>query len=80
MNRDELNKYLRERDADYSEIYETDELITISIEWGDWKHSHLRLDYLMKQVGYVLTDEKLTESDGSDCYSSIHFYKLQSNV
>lgn len=48
--------------------------ISLSIEWGDWKHSHARLDYLMSQLGYTLTKEQVTEEDGSDTYSSVHYY------
>lgn len=77
MNIIELSNYLRSEDADFDEVYETGGNIAVSIEWGDWKHSHLRANYLMKQLGYVLVNEELTNSDGSDCYSSIHFYKQQ---
>ena len=80
MNKIELYDYLQENDADFNEVYEVDDMFAITIEWGDWKHSHLRADYLMKQIGYILFDEELTESDGSDCYSSIHIYKAQNNV
>lgn len=80
MDKIELYNYLQENDADFDEVYGVDDMIYIKIEWGDWKHSHLRADYLMKQIGYIFFDELITESDGSDCYSSIHIYKAQDNV
>lgn len=50
----------------------------IQVNWGDWKHSHLRLDYLMKQAFDVLHNtEEVTESDGSDTYSAIHRYIIK---
>ena len=52
-----------------------DGTVMIEIDWGDWKHDHLYTDYIMKQNGYRLTDECVTDEDGSDTYSSIHYYK-----
>lgn len=49
--------------------------VVIEVEWGDWKHDHLRLDYLMNNRGYKLVEERMTEEDGSDCYSSVHYYQ-----
>lgn len=72
----ELQKYLRANDADFDEVYEnTDGTIEISITWGDWKHSHAYLRYLMTQKGYIETDCEVTEDDGSDCYSATHWFK-----
>jgi len=51
--------------------------ICINIEWGDWKHDHGYMDYLMHENGYVKFNEEYTEEDGSDCYSSIHYYRKQ---
>lgn len=46
----------------------------IEISWGDWKHEHLYADYVMKQHDFLLKNEVVTEEDGTDCYSSIHYY------
>lgn len=67
--REELNKKKM-----YYEIWSEYDTIHIEIEWGDWKHDHLRLDYIMKELGYTKIDEYITEEDGSDCYSSEHVY------
>lgn len=48
---------------------------SVEIIWGDWKHAHLRADYLMEQFGFKAVDEYVTEDDGSDTYSSIHKYE-----
>lgn len=47
----------------------------VHIEWGDWKHDHARLDYLMANIGYMKTNEEVTDEDGSDCYSATHYYE-----
>lgn len=52
--------------------------VCIKVTWGDWKHDHLYLDHLMGELGYILVNEDVTEEDGSDCYSSEHYYKLKS--
>lgn len=70
-----IRLFLKEKDADFCEIGQTEEYVSISIDWGDWKHSHAYLDYLMKELGFSKCDEEITEEDGSDCYSSIHYYK-----
>ena len=59
----------------YGEIDICDDKVEVNIEWGDWKHDHLYLKYLMEQKGFVQVDEELTEENGSDCYSSIHTFK-----
>lgn len=60
---------------DYSITSETE--CEVLIEWGDWKHEHGYLDYLMKKNGFIKVDEKITEEDGSDCFSAIHYFKLK---
>lgn len=76
MTREEyekIEKTLFEKNV-YGEIYQNEKYICISIEHGDWKHEHLRCDYLMNKLGYQLIDEQVTFEDGSDNYSSIHIY------
>ena len=58
----------------YEDVNIGEEEVMISILWGDWKHEHAYCDYVMSQLGYKLTDEKITEENGGDCYSSKHFY------
>lgn len=48
---------------------------------GDWKHDHLRLEclvgtYLNSNGIHFMADETVTESDGSDWYSSIHYFTM----
>lgn len=46
----------------------------IHIDWGDWKHEHLWARDLMSYLGYVEIGSKVTEEDGSDCYSADHYF------
>lgn len=60
-----------------AEVYQHSELpiICVDIPWGDWKHSHMRADIqLMDKLGLECILKKVTEEDGSDCYSATHYY------
>ena len=75
--KEQIQKRLNELDIFYTDIYCYGLCIAIKIEWGDWKHEHQYLDYIMKnEFGLDCCEEEETENDGSDCYSSIHYYKL----
>ena len=70
-----IEKIFKENDVWYEVDYSTNNEIMIFVEYGDWKHDHLFIDYLMEKNGFLKTDEVLTWEDGSDCYSSVHHYK-----
>lgn len=72
---DKVNAILKEGNL-YGEIetYPNGE-VSVLIEWGDWKHEHAYLRYLMQKNGFTETGENVTEEDGSDCYSAIHTFK-----
>ena len=49
--------------------------------WGDWKHDHLRFEYLVKHdLGGMNLDGRVTEENGSDCYSMIHRFYVYDGV
>lgn len=52
-----------------------EEHIMVHIPWGDWKHDHLRCDYLLGNLGLTCVNTEVTEEDGSDCYSAVHYYR-----
>lgn len=81
---EDLSKWLHENGADFSEVYQKggltgdpNTITTVSVTWGDWKHSHGWLDHLMRLRGYKKIKEVVTESDGSDTYSADHIYSLE---
>lgn len=70
----ELYEALR-KESLYPDLYEkTENIIVASVSWGDWKHEHLYLDVVMGRLGYTLIEVKITEEDGSDCYSADRVY------
>lgn len=70
-----------------AEVYIDPDTNTIEIEitWGDWKHDHLRCDwliddYLNKHSIRCIKSETITEENGTDSYSSIHYYYILGEV
>ena len=68
----DIRKYLKDNNL-YCEVYEHENgCISVEIEWGDWKHDHRYLDYVMENLGFSVYKVNVTDEDGSDCYSAIH--------
>ena len=70
----EVEEILKEGEL-FGDISTYDNQVEVHIEWGDWKHEHAYLRYLMEQKGFIQTDENITEEDGSDCYSAVHVFR-----
>ncbi len=60
----------------WAESYPHNDLpvICVEINKGDWKHDHWRCDMILEEEGFTKMGEKTTCDDGSDCYSSIHYF------
>ena len=70
-----VNKYLSDNGIWPDEVWDNDkDSFGVKIEWGDWKHDHGWCDDLMEYLGYCCGDVVVTEENGSDCYSAIHYY------
>ena len=52
-------------------------VVEVAINWGDWKHEHLRCKWLMEQIGAHVIKTEVTEENGSDCYSAIHYFYVR---
>ena len=73
---EKIQKRLTEEGISFSDVSEySNGEINIIIEWGDWKHDHEDCDTIMEELGYELATETELDTDGSDCYSSVHNYK-----
>ena len=72
---DIINKIYEDNDIWYEFSCISRNEVAINVEWGDWKHDHGYIDYLMEENGFINLGECVTEENGSDCYSSIHFYR-----
>ncbi len=61
----------------YAEVEQFEDIsaFTAHINWGDWKHEHLRAKYLIESNGLgKFIRSETTEEDGSDCYSATHYF------
>lgn len=47
---------------------------SIHISWGDWKHEHMRADFVFGLYGFELVSSEVDEEDGGDCYSAWRTY------
>lgn len=72
---DMISRYLNDNGCYHDNVYHENEQLCVYISWGDWKHSFIWLNNLMKYIGYDFDDEEVTEENGSDCYSAIHYFK-----
>jgi len=70
----DIQRIFKENKMWYDWDVNLDGSVEISVDWGDWKHDHLYLNYIMKENGYALISEVVTEEDGSDAYSSVHTF------
>lgn len=57
-------------------IYQYSTLPVLCVEVdGDWKHDHLRCQYLMEEeLGAHFLKKETTREDGSDDYGATHYY------
>ena len=71
-----INKIYKDNDIYYEWSCNGEKEVDIVVDFGDWKHDNGFIDYLMRENGFVKIGEDITYEDGSDCYSSIHYYDL----
>lgn len=78
---EKINKILDENNI-WADVWQYMDLpvVQVEISWGDWKHDHARTDYLLKNLGCTLMKEEITENDGSDCYSAIHYFYVREMI
>lgn len=59
----------------WAEVYcQTDDIVVVNIDWGDYKHDHMWCQDLMGYLGYKRVSFDVTDEDGSDCFSAEHTY------
>lgn len=74
--RTDINRIFKENNLCYdSYISTTNGMIEITIEDGDWKHDHIRLNYIMRKNHYRLIKEVEIGTSEDDSYSSTHYFK-----
>ncbi len=77
----ELKDYLKSNNIYIDEFYFENNELFGEITWGDWKHEHHRADWYVKQFFAehdieVRHEQWTTDSDGADCYSARHIWRL----
>lgn len=74
--REDINRIFKENNLYYDYfILSNNEMIGIIIENGDWKHDHLRLNYIMSKNNYIFIKENEIDTSDDDSYSSTHYFK-----
>lgn len=72
----DINRIFKENNLYYAYfILDTDEIVGITIEDGDWKHDHIRLKHIMLKNNYKLIKEEKIGTSDEDSYSSTHYFK-----
>ena len=80
----DLNDFLKSRQCDHrADIARRNgtDCIYFDVIWGDWKHDHIRLWYLVNEFfrdrGYIIEREVVTtEENGTDSYSAEHYFEI----
>lgn len=74
-----VEKYMRDNEL-FCDVYpymNDMPIVIVSIRWGDWKHEHLRADWIMEeQFEGTLMKTEVTEDNGSDTYSADRYYYI----
>ncbi len=78
-DRAKIEQILHLNKLDYEDISRKDDSIIVTIKNGDWKHSHLFLEFIMSEEGYYSNERVIIEDDNddeeSDSYSAKYIFK-----
>ena len=71
---DTIHSFLNDNGV-WADVYcQTDDIVVVNIDWGDYKHDHAWCQELMRYLGYKRVSFDVTDEDGSDCFSAEHTY------
>ena len=70
----DIKRIFNENELCYEYAVNDNGTIEVYIDWGDWKHDHRWCEDLMGYLGYGELGCEVTEEDGSDCYSAVHYF------
>ena len=72
---EDVKRIFKENNLTYEWWVQDDGGIVVVVEWGDLKHDHVFLKYVMRKNHYRVVEEIVTEEDGSDAYSAEYVFK-----
>ena len=73
--RKKIGAILHNNDMHYDFDVDSNGIIEITVENGDWKHDHIRLRNLMSQMNYVFYGRHISdEESGDDSFSAVYLY------
>lgn len=73
--KEDVKRIFKENNLTYEWWVNFDGTIVVNIIWGDWKHDHGFLKYIMRKNHYRCISENVTEEDGDDAYSAEYKFK-----
>jgi hypothetical protein len=75
---EKVSRYLSDNEVYPEEVYfpfNDEKELNVTINHGDWKHSHNRADWLMEEIGYIVGNRiSCGEETDDDNFSAIHIY------
>ena len=74
---DKIRELFKTNNLHYYWYIVSNNVVSIYVEWGDWKHDHIFLKNLMMENGFQFLGEETDdeEENGDDSYSATHTYK-----
>ncbi len=72
---EDVKRIFKENNLTYDWWVNLDGTIVVSVIWGDWKHDHVFLKYVMRKNHYRVVSQVTTEEDGGDAFSAEYEFK-----
>jgi hypothetical protein len=70
-----IGDILKNNNMFYDYSVDSNGIIEITVENGDWKHDHIRLKNLMFQMNYAFFGRLISdEESGDDSFSAVYLY------
>jgi len=70
-----IGDILKNNNMFYDYSVDSNGIIEITVENGDWKHDHIRLRNLMSKMNYVFYGRYVPdEENGDDSFSAVYLY------
>ena len=68
--KEDVKRIFKENNLTYEWCVSFDGTIFVNVIWGDWKHDHGFLKYVMRKNHYQVISQVVTEENGDDAFSA----------